>query len=353
MEFDDEDDISKAISGAIETHGMPGEAPSEPVADKTTDAPEAKAPAAKPADDGRARDETGKFVKQEAPPVAEDKQKSAAPETGTAAQPQAASVPAVAAIPAPTNWKGAGKIEWANLPKDIQQQISEDYANVSKTQAELQQFKSAIDDGRAQVLAANYGSVSQGLQNLFALSDFASKNPTGFTLWFAQQRGIDLTQLVQGAGQGQQQQGQADASHPLMARISQLETQLQQFSQQQTQSQSSVLQSEIDRFASDPAHPYFNDVRPEMAALMNQGSAKTLGEAYEMAVWAKPNIRNSLLETERKKAFEANAAKVVQASNAAVSITGSPTGGKTPPADEPETDLENLVRRNYDRVIAA
>lgn len=350
MDFED-DDLSKAISESIDTHGLPGEAPSAPVADKTAGAPEAAAPAAKSADEGRARDETGKFVKQEAPPAAEDKTKLAAPETGTAAQPQAA--PSIAEIAAPTNWKGAGKIAWAALSKDVQQQISEDYAGHTKTRAELQQFKSAIGDDRAQLLAANYGSVSQGLQNLFALSDFASKNPTGFSLWFAQQRGIDLTQLVQGAGQGQQQQGQADASHPMMARISQLETQLQQFTQQQNQSHTSVLQSEIERFAADPSHPYFNDVRPAMAALMNSGEAKTLSEAYDAAVWAKPNIRTSLLEAERKKAFEANAAKVVQASNAAVSITGSPTGGKTPPADEPETDLEATIRKNVERAFAA
>lgn len=341
MDFED-DDISKAISEAIDTHGVPS---TEPPTAAETPAP---APAAKAPDGERARDETGKFTKQDAPPAAEDKKELAAPATGTAAQQPAAQPVADTTIPAPTNWKGNGKIAWGALSKDVQQALVEDYANVTKTQDELGTLKSAIGEERSQFLAANYGSVAQGIQNVLAGMEFANKNPTGFILWLAQRTGTDLSQLVQGAGQGTQPAG---ASDPLMSEVAQLRNQVQQFAQQQNQSQQSIVQSEISRFASDPAHPYFNDVRPEMAALMNQGSAKTLGEAYEMAVWAKPNIRTGLLEAERKKAFEANAAKVAQATNAQVSITGSPAGAK-PPDDESDQDLEATLRKNVERAFA-
>lgn len=344
MDFED-DDISKDISDAMDTHASPAEPAKAP------DAPVAEPTAAKPADGERARDDSGKFVKQDAPPAAPDKQELASAKTATdAQQPVAQPIDAnTTAIPPPDNWKGDGKVAWASLPKPVQQAIAEDYASASKTQGELGRIRSAIGEDRAQFLAANYGSVEQGLQNVLSGMEFANKNPTGFILWLAQRTGTDLSQLVQGAGQGGTPV--ADAPHPLMSEVAQLRNQVQQFVQQQTQSQQSVLQSEISRFSADPAHPYFNDVRSEMAALMNQGSAKTLGEAYEMAVWAKPNIRTSLLEAERKKAFEANAAKVAQATNAAVSITGTPAGGRPPP-EESETDLESTIRKNVERAFA-
>lgn len=347
MDFED-DDIAADIAAAIDTHGSPGETPAVATTPAVAQPSEAKPTAPPPSEGERARDESGKFVAKEPAPAAQEKnQQTAVPaETATGTQ---APAQTVEAIPAPAHWKGDGKIAWASLSKEVQQAINEDYANVSKTQGELQTLKSAIGDDRLRKYALTFGDTAQGLKQLFQISDFAEQKPEAFVLWYAQQRGIDLSRLVQGGGQGQQPNDQP--LHPLQQEVVQLRNELQQFRQQQNQGQTQALQSEIDRFASDPTHPYFNDVRPEMAALMNQGSAKTLGEAYEMAVWAKPNIRTSLIEAERKKAFEANAATVQRASAAAVSITGAPKGGK-PPEEESDQDLEATIRKNVERVFA-
>lgn len=352
MNLEDEDDLSKDIAAAFEAT----EAPAPPAVDAPPSGDSAVVPPSAEKPEGeRARDESGKFVKKDETekPAAPDKQELAAAKTATAAQQQAQPVkapvtPQTPAIAAPQNWKGNGKVEWARLPQHIQKEISDDYARNTETQGRLAKLDAAIGD-RSQVLAAQYGSVEQGLQNLFAISDMATKNPQGFLLWFAQQRGINLTSLTgQDPPQGEQP---ADASHPLMAEVSKLRSQLQDMQTHQQAERQSQLQAEISSFGSDPSRPYFNDVRLQMAALMQSGSAKTLQEAYDQAVWARPDIRGTFLEEERKRALEANAAIVAKAKQAAGSLTGHP-GSKTPD-DEPDEDLDATIRRSVNRAFAA
>lgn len=52
----------------------------------------------------------------------------------------------------------------------------------------------------------------------------------------------------------------------------------------------------------NPKHPHFEQVRPLMAALVNQG--KSLQDAYDAAVWAVPEFREASQAEARKKAEE-------------------------------------------------
>lgn len=56
------------------------------------------------------------------------------------------------------------------------------------------------------------------------------------------------------------------------------------------------LNSEIARFAQDPAHAHFEEVRNEMAGLLQAGLAPDLNTAYEMAIYANPTIRARVLD---------------------------------------------------------
>jgi hypothetical protein len=335
------DDLSKDIAAAMAAPEAPAGASSGPPSDAPATPPPA-APADKTgevAGGERARTETGQFAKK--PATAEKPVETApAPQARAPSQPQA-TVPPVAKIAPPPNWKGNGKVAWDRLPDPIKKEISDDYSHLSQTDGELSRLKAAIGD-RAQLLAANYGSVEQGLQNLFAISDLATKNPAGFIQWFSQQRGIDLRQLIEGV-QGQPQQQPQDAQHPLVQEVLSLRNTVQQMIQQQQLGQTSQLQAEIDDFSNDTAHPYFNDVKADMAALLGAGRAKNLQEAYDMAVWAHPDVRQSLIAKERETAMNANAAKVAQAKNAA-GLTGSPTGAQVPP-DDPNETLDDTIRR--------
>lgn len=355
-----EDDLSKDIESALSQTESPATPPAGDAAPPADSGTPPSAEVATPAPAGeRSRDDQGRFAEK---PKAEEKKPAAQPETAVASQPSATqqaapqTAQAVAAVPAPPHWKGGGKVEWAKLTPEVQREIVNDYSRVSQTEGELTRLKSAIGD-RAQVLAATYGSVEQGIQNLFAISDMANKNPTGFVLWFAQQRGIDLTQFGQGSA-AVGQNPQAPESHPLMQKLAAIESQQNALQQHIQQAQNAPIMAEVERFKSDPAHPYYNDVEPHIISLLQQKAvagnspSERLKNAYEAAIWARPDIRERLLEGERQKLTDKNAATVAQAKQAAGSITGSPAGSKAS-ADEPDEDLEATIRRTVNRLVPA
>ncbi len=315
------------------------------------DAAPAPAVAEAPKDDGRARDDQGRFKPKEgeaAAPAAEAKPV----DPKAAAQPVAAAPDATKqaqAIPPPSNWKGAGKVAWDKLPEPIRRELSEDYTRNAQTQARLDRLDATITPERTQVLSATYGSVEQGLQNLFAISDLATKNPQGFLLWFAQQRGINLAQMVgQPGAQGEQPMQQAP--DPVMQRLGQVETFLTNFVQQQQQSAQAPIIAEINRFAADPAHPYFKDVEDDIMDRLKTGRvpgsspSERLQNAYEQAIWAHPEIKNTLIDGRVSQRLEEQSAAATRAQNAAVSVSGSPAGAKIA-SEEPDDDLETVIRK--------
>lgn len=293
----------------------------------------------------RARDETGKFKAKE--PITEAPKVEAAVKP---AEPVAPAAPAAPDIAPPKDWKGAGKVDWKRLPKAIQQEISQEFSRSTETSAKLQKLEGAIGVDRSQQLSATYGSVEQGLQNLFAISDMATKNPQGFLLWFAQQRGINLEQMFQSAQQQPGQPAQAQQPDPIAQRMSQLETMIQGFMQQSQRASQAPVLSEIDRFASDPAHPYWNDVEPDIHALLQgkrvpgSSPSEKLQNAYDMAVWAHPEIRKTLIESQRQTFVSQQANVADKALNASSSISGSPAGANIA-TQEPNETLEQTIIR--------
>lgn len=333
-------DIEAAIAAASSGGASDAPVSSPGVADAPSPEIAPTSPSTAPVEapkDGQPRAADGKFA-----PKAEAT-KVEGPAIPVTAAPVAQATPTTQAPPAPQNWKGAGKVQWDKLPPAIRQEISEDYSRLNQTSAQLEKLNGAIGQDRAQVLAATYGSVEQGLQNLFSISDMATKNPAGFVLWFMQQRGLNPAQMF---GQQSAQGGQPmqQAPDPVMQRLGQLETMLTNFTQQQTQSVTASHQQTIESFASDPAHPYFNDVRADMGVLIQAGRAKDLQQAYDMAVWAHPEIRNTLIESQVQAKSQAQSQAASQALNASVSVSGSPAGANVAQSEPSET-LEETIRR--------
>lgn len=144
----------------------------------------------------------------------------------------------------------------------------------------------------------------------------------------AQHYGVDL-----GAVPQQQVDPTTDA---LMREFQQLKQQQMAFLQQQQMATQAQIQAEIEQFARDKEH--FEAVREDMAALMAAGRAENLQDAYEMAIWARPDIRSSLIEQQRKaeeaKRKEEAAQRAAAAKAAAVQVRGAPTAGGNPPVKD-------------------
>lgn len=124
--------------------------------------------------------------------------------------------------------------------------------------------------------------------------------------------------------------------------------------QQQTEAQQrqlreqAALNDEISAFSAQ-GHEHFDAVRDTMAALLMNGKAETLQEAYDQAIWAHPDIRSTLIQAQTAQAEQASRAKAQQqvdaSRQAAVSVTGGP-GSLQPQAQKPSGSLRDQIRAN-------
>lgn len=340
-----DDDIRADLMAAFEAPDATPAASTEVPTIEDAAPPAIDTTTVKPADD-RPRNPDGTFAPkaQEAPSVAPGATKTEATAAPTAT--------AADKLTPPSSWKGAGKIDWQRLPKAVQQEIlaeSDRFGNIEKQFAAYQQ----VVGPRAAQLAAEYGSPEQAIGQLFALSDFAAKDPRGFLHWFAQSRGIDLGG---GAPPAQQQQApQVDPAllpvlRPLYEQVDSISRQLQATQASAQQQTFSANLDSVQAFCADPANPYVNDVWEDMVALMESGRVQrgpnALKEAYDRATWASPTVRAHMLEAQKEREKAEQAAQVQRARQAGATLTGSPLPGASTSAALPERDLKDELIAN-------
>lgn len=327
-------------------------------ADEPKDEPKEEA---KPAEEApkkaeRARDESGRFApKAEAPaePAAEPEQK---------AEPAEPKEPARR-----PKWAKDALEQFDTLPEQVKAAAlkrEEDMHRGLDMYRESAKFGEAIKQTlgqRAQILQATYGSVEAGLQALFQLSDHAAQDPAGFVRRLAQARGIDLAALAS----GEQQQALPPESTSVQQRMQHLESLLQQQQQSQQQAVLASLNSDLARFAEEHDKPgYMNDwiegpagpvpgpFRQRMASLLESGAAATLQDAYEMAVWTNPTLRQArLAQQQAADKAAADKARVIESAKKAQGINVRRVG-TLPAVEQSSGSMDDTIRDAYRRLTA-
>ncbi len=225
-------------------------------------------------------------------------------------------------IAPPASWKGAAKIRWDGLPRPIREEIAREYGEVDAARGELSPLKELFDVNR-DFLVNQAGSLPNAMARMMQFARMSVDNPVALAEHILRSKGIDPRAAFGGQpGQAPAQGQQPDIQALIAQHVSQA---LQPFVAQTEQQQTQQIQSTIDQFASDPKHPYFNDVRSLMGVYLKEGTAKTMDEAYDMAVWANPTIRASLI-SERSEASGEQQQQAVQRARAAqrTNLKGSP-----------------------------
>jgi hypothetical protein len=344
------DDLRATLVAALEAPET-----SQAATNEATPTPEA------PPTDGRPRDELGRFKRVEASPEAPTDDtplsRTEGPEEDKPEQEvEEPPVKPVTALRAPQSWGASAKAKFADLPPEIQQEVHKrerDFNTGLQRNAELAQFGRSLAEviNPYQAMLAAEGAdpvtvVSDMMRTAYLLRTAPPQQKAQLFRQVAQQFGVDLNSLTT----------EEPYVDPQIAALQTRQQQLEQYLQQQalqaqqaaqaTQAQeTNRLTSEIEDFASDPAHPHFEEVRADMAALLKAGRAQGLADAYEMAIWARPDIRPSLLDAQeaKRKAEAAKRAQVAQA--AAVSVRGAPHGGSGMPAPKASVreELESLL----------
>lgn len=294
----------------------------------------------------KVRDEAGKFKSTDKKPKEET-----APIEDQVAKPESS---------APNTWTPAAKAKWKELPPEIQ-------AEVAKREAEVEKGFTRLDEERTvgksfKEVVSPYLSMiqSEGSTPIVAVQSLLN---TAYKLrqGTPQQKGQLIMELAQtfGAELPKVSQSQPHADPQLQAiqqELATLKNERQRDLTSREQQEQAVTQSEIDTFASNPEHVHFETVKAYMASLLKSGLTKGgsykehLKDAYDQAVWMRPDIRSTLLEQqtaekEAKRVADAKE-KAEKARKASVSISGSPGATAPSKANHEDRSLREELEAN-------
>lgn len=261
----------------------------------------------------------------------------------------------------PEAWTKEAKAEWSSVPPNVQDAITKREADVVKGVDELKRRYSDIDAAlqpRMDVIRKHGHTPGQAVNQLFAWFEALSSDvqrvqsgrPAIALLALAQSFGLD-PQRVFGAPQSQAQQAQAavqaqqqpqqqaqenkqvqpEAGLPdaVNARLSQLEQQIKEQLSGLTQGFTQKIGSLENVFAQQSQakteeilanwardKPHYEDVRHLMGRLIASNAVQPLpngsadlDRAYEMALYALPEVRNKVLAEQAANAEAARKAK--------------------------------------------
>ena len=296
---------------------------------KEAKAPEAPVVEAQEEPTERPRDATGKFLPKAASEAPQAKDEPAE------AKPTEDAKPATDIRP-PPGWSPQSKVAFAALPDGVKADIAKRETEVNQGFAKLADYKGlepftelAKRNGTTITEAVrNYNrfenSLSQDLPGgIGMICERYGQHPLAVANEIIRRYGGTQTQIG-GAGSQQPAQNGIDLS-PIQRELAELKTYVQ--SQQQSQ-----LDQTIEQFKADPAHTFFDNVRPQMASLLESGFATDLKQAYDAACWANPEIRDLLIKQQSAgngvaAQVASKAAAATQARRAAKATTGAPSPG--------------------------
>jgi hypothetical protein len=146
----------------------------------------------------------------------------------------------------------------------------------------------------------------------------------------------------------------SDAGQPVHPIVQQLQQKLQTLEGQLTEQQraqqaqeSANINAEIKRFESDGKHEHFKLVAADMGALLSNGRAGDMQDAYDKACWAHPEIRAKLIAKQQADQRKIDAEKAASAKRASsVNVTAR---GKHPSV-APSGSMEDTIRDTYRRI---
>lgn len=310
-----------------------------------------------------ARNELGQFVKQ-SDKAAEPKTPSGEPRAGGPKAPQVnlgAEPPKPEAIAPPAAWSPAAKAAFDALPPVVKSEIAKREADWNTGTAQRNQDAERLN--RLHQVLAPYGqrfqlagiNEAQAVQQLLTASDYLQNDPVNALIYLARTHGVDPRQFAQvfAGAQGQQPQVPREVQQ-LYGEVQALKQNLDQERQAARNAQYQQMLDQVATFSQDSRHPYFENVREPMAALIETGGASDLEDAYEKATWGHAEIRPLLiqqqLEEQQRAALEAAKAKAAQARHASGSITGSPSPGAVSGLNGSKLSLREELQKNWNEL---
>lgn len=288
--------------------------------------------------EGRTRDNLGRFVAADQQPKPGEQSNDPAPETDPKASNDAKPAdPAPGSNQPPQHWPEQDRQNFAKLTPEGQSfllrrhsEMERDYQGKTQAAATAVQFTQSIAPLFQDPIIA--GSLQQARLSPFeAIGQWASfhrraldPNPqvrVALLSELAQRMGLDPAAGGMSRQGAQGQLSEDDLKDPAIRyfaeHIGNTQSQMQALrgemqrmansvAERQQQEVLKVTRRSIDSFADEkdekgnPKHPHFDAVLPTMIELYRANPERDLQEAYDMAIWSTPAIRSQLLASERQ-----------------------------------------------------
>lgn len=256
----------------------------------------------------------------------------------------------VTAKPVPKTWPKEMGEHWAKTPKEVQ-----DYWDVREKQMldGLEQYKGDAVYGKSMrdaitpymaLIQAQGIDAPRAVQTLlnahYKLSVSPPSQKAQYLDYIAKQYGIDQSLRQQPQG-GQQV---ADPRYrQLQDELHQLKQVIHSGSEQQLNAERTRISQEVNTFASDPAHPYFDEVADDIIVMLKAGLP--LQDAYDRAVWANPVTRakeTARIQTETKAESDKKAREQAEAAKKAASTNIRNRDTRRSPTEQPKGTMRDL-----------
>lgn len=228
---------------------------------------------------------------------------------------------------APSSWTKAASQKWADLPDEIKAEIHKresDYHNGIRQYQEGAQIAQGLQQAVMPYMKNIQASGVHPLQAINHLLGVEHVLRNGSP----QEKAHKLSEIARDYGIELQSVQPLPDLDPQVQQLVQQNRQLQQFQQSvQMQTQQAVL-SQIEQFKANPENSHYEEVKEDMAILLNSGRANNLQEAYEMAVWMRPDIRQTLVQ--KQSAEQLRQAEAQRRAKRAKTASGGVKGSANP-----------------------
>lgn len=352
LDTQDNDQLEEPVSVRESLEAALKEAGSEDVNTSDQDAlsPESDDPQGGSDNDpaaSRSRDETGKFTKKEDQSKVTTDGKQDGPDDKQEDSESSG---------APSSWNGEGRVLFDKADPALQNYIrtreGQMHEGVAKLKQEYEGKANFADEMWREVspyqkmIEAEGGTPALAVRDLLGMAALMRTGTTEqkrqLLLNTARQFGVNLS-----SENSEQSQEPPQAAHD--PRFDAIENTLRAMMTRDEQQTRATLESDVAKFAAD--NPHFEEVRGEMAKLIEAGIATDLQDAYERAVWLNPGVREKVQGEVAEKAAKEKEAKAREqaekARKASGSVTGAPglagNGGSQAPAPTLRGELERAM----------
>ena len=325
------------------------------------------------------RDATGRFKPrtpaQDSLPADKKSGQEDPLKAGTPPAPTPAPAPGPTAIRPPVSWKPEEREGWEKMAPHHQKAIlrrEQEVNTALQKSVEARNFHSAVMEALQPyqgMLAAERATPLQAISTLFqTAAALRTAPPTNKAQMVAEMiftHGINVDMLdaaLRAKFSGQQMPN--DPMYPIMQQLDQRFRPVTEFMQTFHQRHQMAMQQmeveaeqTLEQFLTDPANEFAEDVREDMADLLdlaaNRGQKLSLSDAYRRATMAHPTISQILERRAQEQAAAQRSAAAARARSAAVSVpgTGAPSqGNEEEEGDDVRSALKASIRQHSSRV---